>query len=243
MSLKRLSGVLMSTAVASLAVCLVLEWQTVLRLAAENKALLRQLDARSALLAENQQWSNRLAQASSPDRLPPAEFTELLRLRGESAMLRSQEPELRSAHTENDQIHVSLSNYLATTTEGNAHPSTNYWPQNSWTNAGYGSPEAALQTLFWAANNGDASNFMASIAPDGLKEAGSDLTNKSASEVSAAIANDTYDLKSVHLLGEEFPDQNTVLLKLEIEGPNGPDTITFAMKQVGGQWLFGGPRQ
>jgi len=229
-------------AAASLAVCLVLEWQTVLRLTAENEALRRQLYARPALLAESQQWSNRLALAGRPDRLPPAEFTELLRLRGEAAMLRSLKQGLEAAHKENDQIHVSLSNYLAITTEGNAHPATNYWPQDSWTNAGYGTPVAALQTLLWAANNGDASNFMASIAPDGLKEAGSDLTNKSASEVSAAVANDTYDLKSVHLLGEESPDQNTVLLKLEIEGQNGPDTITFVMKQVGGQWLFGGPR-
>jgi hypothetical protein len=236
-----LVGMLLVALLAALAVGLAMEHQARLRLAAQYQAQEQQWARMAELAAENQQLSNRLALAGSPDRLPAAEFTELLRLRGEAAMLRSQEQELRSANKENDQIHGSLSNYLATTEE-NARSITNYWPQNSWTNAGYGTPEAALQTELWALNNGDVSNFMAGLAPDRLKELGDGLTNKSTSEVSADMANEIYDLKSVRLLREESPDANTVLLELECMKRDAPDTVTMVMQRIDGQWLFGGPR-
>jgi type II secretory pathway component PulJ len=238
-----LVGLLLVAPFAALTIGLAIEHQARLRLAAQHQALEQQLARMNALAAENQQLSNRLAQAGSPDRLPPAAFTELLRLRGEAAILRSQKQGLEGNRKENDQIHVALSNYLATTTEGNAHPATNYWPQDSWINAGYGTPEATLQTMLWALNNGDVSNFMTSIAPDRLKELSDDLTKKSASEISADMANELYDLKSVRLLSEESPDANTMLLQLECMKMDAPDTVTMVMERIGGQWLFGGPKQ
>lgn len=226
---------------AALAFGLAIEHQARLKLVAQHQTLEQQLAMMAKLAAENQLWSNRLALGGSPDRLPPTEFTELLRLRGETAMLRSQEQDLRSAHKENCQIHASLSNYLATTEE-NARSITNYWPQNSWTNAGYGTPESALQTQLWALNNGDVSNFMAGLAPDRLKELGDGLTNKSISEVSADMANEIYDLKSIRLLSEQSPDANTVLLEIEGMKMDASDTVTMVMQRINGQWLFGGPK-
>lgn len=79
-------------AIAGLAVCLLLEWQAVLRLTSENETLRRQLDALPALRADNLQLSNRVAHASASP--TESQAAELARLRQEVEELHGQTNEI-----------------------------------------------------------------------------------------------------------------------------------------------------
>jgi DNA repair exonuclease SbcCD ATPase subunit len=93
-------------AAGSLAVCLVLEWQAVLRLTSENEALRRQLDALPALLADHQQSSNRLAHANTT--ATESQAVELARLRRDVEDLRQTTNEIATLRADTRTTRESL---------------------------------------------------------------------------------------------------------------------------------------
>ena len=139
--------------------------------------------------------------------------------------------------------HVVLDRYRATLTETNAKATADYWPRGTWANAGHGSPEAALQTMIWAGNNGDLTNFLASLSDEARKGLESEIKEKSETEISLRIADEIYYLQSVQILDRETPDANTVLLTVVMsDEQNGFHTIKMLMKKTGGEWKFAGPQ-
>ena len=195
------------------------------------------------LVAQNEQLSNLLAQMSAPEPLPPDQLMELLRLRGEVSVLRRQQPELDKTREENRQIHAAVERYRKSLTETNAKATADYWPRNSWTNCGYGSPEAALQTLHWAASNGDLTNFLTSVADEARKEIASSFEGKSEAEVSLRLADEMSRIESVQILGREATDDNTVLIAVGADDQDEFQTIKIVMRKIGGEWKFAGPQR
>jgi hypothetical protein len=226
-----------------LAIWLAVEHQARLNRAKEHQTLEQQLQPMAGLVARNEQLSNLLAQTSAPEPLPPDELMELLRLRGEVGVLSRQPHDLDQAREENRQIHAVLDRCLKTLTETNPIATADYWPQGSWTNCGNGSPEAALQTLLWAGYNGDLTNFFASVADEGRKELETQFEGKSETERSIRLADETYALQSLQILGREALDDNTVLLTVELESQDGFHTVKMVMKKTGGEWKFAGPQR
>jgi len=163
---------------------------------------------------------------------------ELLRLRGEAGALKQSETDLDKARKENQQTHTVLARYLQSLAETNPVATADYWPRGSWTNAGYASPDAALQTLFWAGYNGDLTNMFASMADDG--EIRTNLENQfkgeSDAEISARLAEQAYALASTQILDRKVQDDGTVVLTIELERPKGFQTSSMVMKNVNGQW-------
>jgi len=240
---RALAGILLAAIVAALATELVIEHQARLKLATEHHLLEQQSARMAELAAQSQQLSNRLAQAGVTERLPPTEFTELLRLRGEVGMLRQQKPDFDMAREENRQIHTALDACLNKLNGTKAMAAADRWPQSAWTNSGHGNPEAALQTALWAGNNGDLTNLLASFTGDRKKEIADDVQKKSAAEVSARIADETYDLNSIRILGREIADANTVVLTVELEGQDDFRTVKMVMINTGDGWKFAGPKK
>ncbi len=76
------------------------------RLVSENESFQRQLERMTQLEADNERLSNLLAQANSA--LPNAQFTELLKLRGEIGLLRQQTKELQILREQNQQLQTLL---------------------------------------------------------------------------------------------------------------------------------------
>ena len=54
-------------------------------------------------------------------------------------------------------------------------PKQVYYPKTSWAFAGYASPEAALQTYFWAINKQDAKSYEVSMTTSALQDAGESI--------------------------------------------------------------------
>jgi hypothetical protein len=229
--------------VASLAIWLAVEHQARLNRAKEHQTLEQQLNQMAGLVALNQQLSNPLAQTSAPAPLPTDQLMELLRLRGEAGVLSRQLHDFDQAREENRQVHAVLDRCLKTLTETNAKATADYWPQDSWTNCGDGSPEAALQTLLWAGYNGDVTNLLAHGTPEAQEEWAKEFKGKSEAEAAFRLADETYGLKSVQILNREAPDNRTVVFTVELEGPNDFQTVKMVMKEIGGEWKLAGPQQ
>ena len=237
-----LAHTLLPAIAASLAIWLAMEHQARLKLTTDHRTLEQQWQQMADLEARNEQLSNLLAQASAPKPLSQDQLMELLRLRGQVGVLRRQQPDGGQAREENRQIHAVLTRYRQTLAETNATATADYWPQGSWRNLGYGSPDAAMQTVLWAGNNGDVTNFAASMTD----EAQTSLTNlyqgKSASEASVRLADETFGLQSVQILSRETVDDNTVVLTVELENQDGFQNVKMLMKKESGEWKFAGPQ-
>ena len=226
--------------VAGLAIWVAVEHQALLKRTREHQILERQLHQMADIAARDQQLSNLLAEANAPEPLPRDQFMELLHLRGQAGALSRQQTDLDKAREENHQARAVLERYLNTLT--NPVATADYWPRDSWTNSGYASPEAALQTVFWAGYNGDLTNFYASMTDKAQEGFTNDYKGKSNAEISARLMDDTYNLLSARILGRQVQDDNTVLLTVELEEQNNFQTGTMIMTNIGGEWKFAGPQ-
>ena len=110
------------------------------------------------------------------------------------------------------------------------------WPQDSWTFKGYASPDAALQSSLWAANNGDLKGVLASATGDIQKHMEEDFTDKSETEASIKAMDEVMNIKSVRILNREEQGADTVVLTAEFEGKTETHTGKLVMKKVGNDW-------
>lgn len=234
---------LLPSILAGLAIWLAIEHQARLERTRAHQTLEQQLQQMAALAALNEQLSNRLTRLNAAKPLSSGQLLELLRLRAEVSVQNRLQPELEKAREENRQVHAVLERCLETLTETNAKATADYWPQGTWTNSGYGNPEAALQTVLWAGYNGDLTNFVASVADEARKDLTNWLGGKSEAETSIRLAEEMYGLQSVQILGREAPDDNTVVLTVELENQDDFQTIGMVMKKTNGEWKFAGPQQ
>jgi RNA polymerase sigma factor (sigma-70 family) len=102
MSMAKLKIAVGAVVVASLGTTLVLEQQALVRLREQNAALQAQLGQFAMMAQEHQRLSNLLAQSTSRSTLPPDQFHELLKMRGEVGLarrLKDENPKLRSENT------------------------------------------------------------------------------------------------------------------------------------------------
>ncbi len=237
-----LASILFPAAVVALALWLAAEHRALQARTAEHQLLQQELRQMSELAARNEQLSIQVAAGKSPEPLPHDQFMELLRLRGEVGVLKQKQTDLDKARKENQQAHAVLTHYLQTLTETNPVATADYWPRGSWTNAGYMSPEAALQTTFWAGYNGDLTNMYASITDEMRTNLDDQYKGKSNAEISVRLADETYNLASTQILDRQVRDDNTVVLTVELEEREHFETVGMVMKNVNGQWKLAGPQ-
>ena len=235
------TAVLSIATVSGLAIWLAVEHQSRQRLVEEHLALEAQLSRMAELSAENERLSNLFSQASAPQSLSDAESLELLRLRGEVAVLRPQIVGLESVRKENHQVRFALENYLKNpnSNAATALATPDYWPRDSWKFTGYATPDAALQSVLWAANNGDLKTLVASTTGEIQKMVAADLDNKSADEASIKAMDEVFNIKSIHVLNREFQDADTAVLTTEIEGRTETTTEKMVLIRTGNEWKLG----
>ena len=226
--------------VAVLVIVLAAQREARVKAEVEHMTLERQSEILHDIAAENAQLSNLVARASIPKSLPPDDSRELLRLRGEVTALRQQTAGLGSALTENRQAHASPDRSDHSDDVAKATPTADYWPRNSWAFAGYASPDAALQSSLWAANNGDAKAVLAGTTGELQKRIEADLSTKSENETSAKAMDEVSGLQSVRILDRAVQPDGTVLLTVSFEGPYDTHTGKLILQQVGSDWKIAG---
>jgi hypothetical protein len=164
--------------------------------------------------------------ASKPNR-------ELLRLRNEVTLLRQQTNALASAAL----APASGSNHTA-----QASPTP--IPADVWTNCGYATPEAALQSTAWAMRTGNLEAYLDSFSPELRQQAADRFKGKSEQEIKVEL------IKKVAATKALRPDRSRILDDGRIEfvlnssqfddGLNqGTSESILRFRYVSGEWKFG----
>jgi len=138
-------------ALAGLATIIVLQYLANVRLRAENELLQQEARQLPQLAVENEHLSNLLEQASGPRAAAQETTNELLRLRNEVRLLRSQTNELGRLRAENSRSVAGP--------DVPEVPPQDIFRKESWAPVGLGRPEATLQTWHWALLKGDATSI------------------------------------------------------------------------------------
>jgi len=133
-------GLASAVVAAGVATPILIEQQTVKALRHEIQALSAQTQRLVELDAEKQNLSNLLARAQQAKTVSESQLHELLRLRGEVGLLRKDSQELAKLR-------------VAQTTGDRDPKPTATLKADSWADVGMDTPDAALQTFFWAARH------------------------------------------------------------------------------------------
>jgi hypothetical protein len=227
--------VICGVAVLGLGVWLAVEHQARVRAEREYIMLAQQVEQMSRLIAKNQE-SDSAVRTKENRPAPDEQSLELLRLRGQVGLLREQCKDLETVRSENRTAHAMLESNRT-----NRVATADYWPRDSWSFAGFGSPDAALQTSLWAANNGDLKALMAIFTGESRKMLEADLGGKSPEEASIKAMDEVINFKSVRVLNREAQGDDAAILTVEIEDRTETQTVKMLMKKVGNEWKISGP--
>ena len=224
------------------AIWMVMEHQARLRLRDENKTLRQQLAQMASLSAENERLANLVSRVTHSRTGSDDQLRELLRLRGEVGVLREQSKELDILRNQSRQPRTSLDSSLKAQSAAPAEAVANadYWPRDSWAFAGYATPDAALQSSFWAANKGDVKTFLGGIEGEIMQKVQRDAEGRSEDEMSAKTIAEVASLKSVRILNREARAEDAVVLTAEFVEENGTQTNRLLMKKIGNDWKLSG---
>jgi hypothetical protein len=216
--------------------------QAQLQLREENESLQRQLGQMAQIEANNERLSNIVVQANN--QLPNEQFMELLKLRGEVGLLRQQTNGLQKLQEQNQQLQTALatrnnSQNIQVTNLPPKVPPLAVYPKSSWAFAGYATPEAAFQSLNWAAANGDLNALLDGSTPDMQKQFAKQFENKSESDASDEIKNQINKNTEVSILKKDVVSDNEVVLTIlggseGSGGNNQAENIVF--QKIDGQW-------
>jgi len=236
--------VLAGLLLASLAVL----WAQRSRLAAlgqESERLRAELAEAQRLIGVNQTAQNG-QQHEELERLR-SEAQEIHKLRNEVSQLRAGAKETERLRTENLQLRAANRPPQAAPRIGEAVPpaaasQAGYHPKESWTFAGYTTPEAALQSLVWAMREGDTKTLLASLAPEELARQAKKWEGKSEAEIGADAKHDTDKINSIRILESKTLTDDEVVLHVYVAG--GDDTVQkISMKRFGGEWKLANPKK
>jgi hypothetical protein len=151
---KRITGIVL---VAGLLAGIAWQRNTVTRLQKQNETLRPAQEEAVRLELENAELPKlRAMVAEQPQSVGVS--PELLRLRNEVRQLRLQRSESDRLKMENERIATEIRSGIAS--QQKLSEMEGYLAKESWSNAGFDTPEAALQTYFWAMREGNIARFV-----------------------------------------------------------------------------------
>ena len=178
----------------------------------ENHALRSQAETFAALQKQTDTFSNQLARLQEAQRLSKAQLAELMRLRGEVALLRRDSRELAALRAE--QAKAAMPEAAA------LNP---FLPAAAWANVGAEDPQGALQTFLWAGKH-RATNLVADLIrvqrdPD-IPESG-ELDAQFAQTIIAATSWFSGRLEGFRIVSAQDTAENMRLLGIELVDHKG----------------------
>jgi hypothetical protein len=222
-----------------LATALALEHQTRLELREAQQGLQQQLDRVTGLLAETERQAS-LPVTASPAQAPANDpSAELPRLRAELGALGQLTNEWERARNENTEAHAALDRYLAIEAAPKV-ATADFWPRDSWSFAGFGSPDDALRSSLWASNNGNLKALLDSTTGEFRQMIEQEFEGKSADEAALRAMDQVSRLKSVQVLSRNFQSDDTAVVTATFEDGDQPHTARILLKKVGNEWKLSG---
>lgn len=216
---------------------LLIQHQAQFKLREENESLRQRLDQMDQLEAEHDRLSNLVAHTTSS--LANDQLRELLRLRGEVGLLRSQTNKLAGLQEEERRLSATL-----------AAQAENIHPKESWAFAGYATPEAAFESEQWAARTSDTKAYLDSLTYESrqrverpplsvqgmMRPANNQFGSGSNSGFMIFLAP---DITGYQILNKEVISDDEVILNV-LWNPS-TDARKVIMKRIGNEWKDAGP--
>lgn len=237
----RIERAIYSVLVIAASLVAVINWRKAAVFQMDNEDLREQVQA----LQVEVETAARLAQiAKSNSEMTQRQTTELMQLRNEVTQLRSRGKTAEALAAENQTLKTQL---LASRTvsatdgaagSGGALGERDSFPRESWTFAGYDSPESALVSAIWAMKEGNPETYLNSLAPQEQERLAKIWQEKSETEISEKHRNDVSTIKGLRVLERQNISPTEIVMNVFIEGPGRMEKIR--MNQVGQEWKFGG---
>jgi RNA polymerase sigma factor (sigma-70 family) len=221
--------------VASAATTLMVQHQTQEKLRAENESLTQQL---AQLQTDNENFSNRLAATNNSEKLPNEELNELLKLRGEVGKLREQTNALATLREENHQLRSTLlAQKKSETPRALRTVSQTDFPKESWTFAGYATPEAAMETWVWAMDTHNEKTMLASLVTEKQDEWRKLFESESPEEKFKSAPFSGYHIHAMENLSDT---EATVNIVIDLHDGSKTGEQRYKFKKVGAEWRMAG---
>jgi hypothetical protein len=162
----------------------------------------RELLARlNQLEVDNLRLSNIVAQANTP--LSDIQLAELSKLQNEVRLLRQRTNDLETLQTELRRLRAQLASAQNSITSAPPDvPPGDIYPRESWTFAGYDTPEAAIESVTWAISEGDEDTYMASLSPE--------LRDQMQSQLADGSFADAGPLEMINATGYRIVDRESI---------------------------------
>jgi cell division protein FtsB len=161
MSIKPVLGVLLLTGAIVLAI---LQRSALSRAGQQNEELRRAREETARLTRDNGGIPRLVAEHQEIEALRTGN-EDLLKLRNEVRQLRDQVPEVERLRRENHRLSAEIK-LLADSKPLAFAQMEGYLAKETWSNTGFTTPEAALQTWFWSIREGQFENVAECISPE-----------------------------------------------------------------------------
>lgn len=214
-------------------------WGQAGRLRAENLELRRQLAEQETVLAAEAD-ERRSGQEAEVARLKKR-LEEVHQLRGDVARLRGQAEEaerLRAANRKLQARAAAFQGQPSAPVEPEPSIVPDSYPKESWSFAGYDTPENALVTAIWAMQQGTPETYLDSLAPEEQVRMAERWQGKSEQEIAAKHQSDVTRISGIRVTGRQDLDADNIVMNVQIEGVDRAEKVS--MKRVDGQWKFAG---
>lgn len=174
------------------------------------------------------------------------ESQDIARLRGEVTQLRTSAKDAEKLRAENQQLRTEnqkLRGASASAAPAPAPPppaaaGPASFPRETWTFAGYQSPEAALVSAIWSMQQGNPKQYFESLTPEEQLRMTKVWENKSQAEIAAKHQADTATISGMRVTETKPVSAEETVMKVFIEGVNREERVS--MKRVGNDWKFNG---
>jgi RNA polymerase sigma factor (sigma-70 family) len=233
MAMTKLKVALGTVVAAGIGTTLVLERQAQAKLGEDNRVLQQQVEQLTRLSEANQGLSDLLAQGSTNG----SPLDQLGRLRNEAAQLRQQKRGLEQALAENRQLRSARAGESARPLSPSERwPNPLFvLPKESWTFAGYATPETAVQSMLWAGLSGDAEAILNSSVPEMRDEA---KTQAAKERMATIISGNMKRWSGLRILEKQTLADDEVAFTVHAQGVDSVFKLKF--KRIGAEWKANG---
>jgi hypothetical protein len=163
---------------------------------------------------------------------------DLLKLRNEARQLRALTNETARLQEENRLLKEGKTNgapvaVVIPTTD----PEEAVVSRENWTFAGYATPEATLQSSFWALREGDLDAYLEAMTAENRMSVDAQIQNeeKTPEELAAEIKRSGASVEGFQILEQTAVTEESIMLRVQMSG-GGNAVHHFMFTRVGNEW-------
>ncbi len=168
--------------------------------------------------------------ASAPGQLSEADKLELLKLRGEVTRLRERQRELAGVKAENQALRARAGVKGTNAVGPQVALPPGYVRRQDAQFLGQATPEAALQSFFWAIQNRDTNTLVRLLPDEGVQDMLREMEKQGEAEFWEAIG----IIPGFRLVGSERRSDTETVLKVQIMPGDNAQSMTARL--VGNEW-------